>query len=65
MSPTTHKAFGAAFGMVFNIFDRHAATAATRGGGDSILPRDLLRALMHHCSEPQKARLKSHISAMG
>ena len=65
ISPSTHKAFGAAFGIVFSIFDRHATNAAQRGGSDSALPRDLLRALMHHCNDAQKQRLKSHISALG
>jgi DNA topoisomerase 2-associated protein PAT1 len=65
ISPSTHKAFGAAFGIVFGIFDRHATNAAQRGGVDSALPRDLLRALMHHCDDAQKQRLKGHISALG
>ena len=65
ISPATHKAFGAAFGIVFSIFDRHAVNAAQRGGGDQALPRDLLRALMHHCDDAQKQRLKSHIAQLG
>ena len=65
ISPATHKAFGAAFGIVFGIFDRHAVNAAQRGGGDQALPRDLLRALMHHCDDAQKQRLKTHIAQLG
>jgi DNA topoisomerase 2-associated protein PAT1 len=64
ISPLTHKAFGAAFGIVSEIFDRHASMAAARGG-DHVLPRDLLRALMHHCTDGQKQRLRGHISALG
>ena len=62
ISPSTHKAFGAAFGMVFSVFDKHAVNAIQRRDGS--LPRDLLRALMHHCTDAQKQRLKGHISAL-
>jgi len=67
ISPSTHKAFGAAFGIVFDIFDRHASTSAGRYDAqkDVVLPRDLLRALMHHCAESQKQRLRAHISILG
>ena len=63
ISPASHKAFGAAFGIIFGIFDKHAFAAIQRR--DGVLPRDLLRALMHHCSDAQKQRLKGHISALG
>lgn len=63
ISPSKHKAFGAAFGIIFGIFDKHAFSAIQRR--DGTLPRDLLRALMHHCTDAQKQRLKGHISALG
>ena len=43
ISPATHKAFGAAFGIVFSIFDRHAVNANAGGGGRQRSSLDLLR----------------------
>jgi DNA topoisomerase 2-associated protein PAT1 len=65
ISPATHKAFGAAFSIISDMFDRHALAAVQRGPTNSVLPRDLLRALMHHCSEDKKHHMRDFLSALG